>query len=617
MNPQFLIAKLAANASDTAWSQAYSTLNFYVALSVTTDTPPENPLAQTGKDTLERLQREYFSLDEKTLDSIKDAVKTTVESIDSSITYSLVLVTNNADTLYIVTAGSGSVTIKRGEKLGVIAQGKKDTVLSFSGPLQNNDLIVVQTADFASKITATVLGSLLDTLSVTEISENIAPHLHNNASGAEAAIVLLYTDPQGETPSIAAETEEDSDDELTTSETDPDQEEKTTESPHLSAPLFEDKEKQSSDKFSLSFFGSLISTIKEKRKRLLGFAIIILVVGLVGSIIVSTRQQESAQNGELISQAVTTAQSEYEEGEALEPLNRPLALEKFTKAQKILSDTKNKYPNDKSLDSVNSLLTKVEQKLSEFSAGKKVENGKKLAASSDLKLDEIQTVSIKGGTLFVTDKTNTLVTLSADGELDDTHEIEASSIFGVSANSEFAFVLTDSGVTRVNLNSGADNQLFELEEARQAIDVFGSNVYLLDSGKKMVEKYAPSSYSASNYFTVAPATTPIAMTIDGSVFVLYDNGKVGKFTRGADDGFNLTGIQGIIGKKSMIYTEEDFSSLYIVDTGNQRLLVVAKNGEVKQEFSWDIFKNATDFAVDEKNKTVYVATSKDLYSFSF
>src|SRR5690606_23946452 len=115
MNSQFLIAKLAATATDTAWSQAYSTLNFYVTISVKLDTsaenPPEESLAQIGKELLERLQREYFSLDEKTLESIKTAVSTTVDSVPPSIVYSLVLVTNNASTLYIVTAGEGAVII--------------------------------------------------------------------------------------------------------------------------------------------------------------------------------------------------------------------------------------------------------------------------------------------------------------------------------------------------------------------------------------------------------------------------------------------------------------------------------------------------------------------------
>jgi len=629
MNSQFLIAKLAATATDTAWSQAYSTLNFYVTISVKLDTSaensPEESLAQIGKELLERLQREYFSLDEKTLESIKTAVSTTVDSVPPSIVYSLVLVTNNASTLYIVTAGEGAVIIKRGEKVGAIATGKKDTVLSFSGPLKNNDLVVVQTQDFSSKIETPLLASLLDSLSVTDISENIAPHLHNDPSGAEAAIILLYTNPEAQTleeeQGNTDEAEETTDDTREKEEIEPSSTLEKEEEPstHLSAPLFEDEEKDKQSKRSLSFSGvtDFISILKKNRKQLLGLIIIVLVIGLVGSIFLQTRNKESQQNNEAIAQAVTSAQSAYEEGEALEPLNRPLALEKFTKAQETLTETKNRYPNEKGLDSLNVLLSKVEQKLSQFSSGKKVENGKKLTSASDIDIDDIRTVSIKGGNLFVTDKSHTLVTLSKDGKKDKSFTLDSSSIFDVNANSDFAFVLTNEGVTRVDLGNGSDNQLVDLDNSRQSIDVYGSNIYLLNIKDKMIEKYAPSSYNESDYLSNPLQSPPVSMTIDGSIYVLYDNGKIGKFTKGADDGFTLTGFQGTIGKKSYIYKEEDFSNLYILDTSNQRILVASSNGEVKQEFTWDIFKDAVDFSVDEKNKVIYIVTSQDLYSFSF
>lgn len=621
MNPQFLIAKLAANASDTAWSQAYSTLNFYVSLSVSSEQPTDEPLAQIGKELLERLQREYFSLDEKSLESIKQAVQTTVDSTKSDITYSLILVTNNAHTLYIVTAGEGSVAIKRNGKFGIIAQGKLNTVLSFSGPLKNHDLVVVQTSDFTKTIPASVLAQSLDSLNVTDISENLAPHLHSTASGGEAAIILLYTDPEVALSEDEDSKDQDSKEESTHKQEFPSEDSNTNdEKPKVLAadPVSDEKEETTPEKrFPLPSPTSFIATLTAKRKMLLGIVILLLIIGLIGSIFWKNREQKSAQNGEAIAQAIASAQAEYEEGEALEPLNRPLALEKYNTAQKTLVDTKNKFPNDSEIDKLNSLLTKVEQKLSEFSAGKKVENGKKLASASDLDLDEIRTVSIKGGTLFVTNKTNMLTTLTNDGKADETFETEASTIIDVSANDNFAFLLTNSGVLRVDLGSGNETELFDLDSARQLIDVFGSNVYLASASDKMVEKYAPSRYSASNYLTNKLPASPISMTIDGSVYVLYDNGKIGKFTRGADDSFNVTGLQGSIGKKSVIYTEEDFTHLYALDTGNQRLLMIAKNGEVKQEFSWDVFKNATDLAVDEANKTVYIATPSDLYSFTY
>jgi hypothetical protein len=616
MNPQFLIAKLAANATDTSWSQAYSTLNFYVALSVSSTETTTDPLAQIGKETLEKLQREYFSLDEKTLDSIKLAVENTISSVDKSLTYSLVLVTNTADTLLIITAEEGSVLIKRGDKLGVIAQGQKGSVLSFSGPLKHHDIVVVQTTDFSRKISKNVISESLNTTDVTDISENIAPLIHSGASGGEAAIILLYTDPEMDSPLPEEEENTLEKKEEIPLDEKPVESKKFEEEVNDVTPAKTDSQRSSI--FPLTPDVNLITKLKEKRKMILGLAILLLIIGLVGTLYFRSRQETSAENSVAITQALTTAQSEYDEGVALEPLNRPLAIDKFNSAQKILTDTKNKYPNDPETEQVTSLLSKVEQKLSEFSSGTKVENGEKLASSSDLELDSINSISVKGGTLFVTNKSNTLVTLSESGEIEETHELDSSTIIdATAANSEFAFVLTNSGVLRVNLKNGTENELFELDSARQAVEIYGSNIYLLNSSDNMVEKYAPSAYAATDYLTESLTKRANGLSIDGSVFVLYEDGTIEKFTRGAKDSFALSALQGKIGKKSYLYTEEDFTNVYILDTGNQRLLAVSQTGEVKQEFSWDIFKNANDFAVDEKNKIIYISTPQDIYSFTF
>jgi type II secretory pathway pseudopilin PulG len=636
MNPQFLIAKLAANATETSWSQAYSTLNFYVALSVSTSEPSDTPLAQIGKEVLEKLQREYFSLDEKSLESIKVAVENTVATI-SSVTYSLVLVTNTANTLLIITAEEGSVAIKRGEKLGIIAKGQKGSILSFSGPINHQDLIVVQTADFSQKIPSTTLASLLDSQNVTDLSENIAPHLHSEASGGEAGIILLYTNPETapESSSELAASDENEvlsespvQSDLPTDDLD-DTEEITEPKINRSAEKEEDlashetktqskEEPNKTSPFPFLPTTNFITKLKEKRKAILGILILVLLIGFIGTLFFRNRTETSAQNGEAINQALVAAQSDFDEGVALEPLNRPLALDKFTSAEKLLTDTKNKYPTDPETQQVNALLSKVEQKLSGFSSGTKVENGKKIISSSDIDLDMLQTVSIKDDVLFVTDKSTSLVTLSSSGEVEETHNIDSSTIIDSTApNGEFAFVLTSSGVVRVNLESGDTNELFELSKARQAIKIFGSNVYLLNTAENMVEKYAPSSYSATDYLTEPLTKKGTDLAIDGSVYVLSDDGNVEKFTRGTKDSFSVSALQGKIGKKAFIYTEEGFSNIYVLDTSNQRILFIAQNGEVKQEYSWEILKDAIDFAVDEENKTIYVITSKDLFQFTW
>lgn len=616
MNPQFLIEKLAANATDKAWSQAYSTLNFYVAVSVFLEQEEDKPVTQIGKELLERLQREYFSLDEKSIENIKKAVESTISTINDTVTYSLVLVTNNLDTLYIVTAGNGIVTIKRGEKYGVIAEGQHASVQSFTGPLHDKDILLVQTDDFAKKLPLSVISPFLQTTNITELSEHIAPLLHADPTGAEAAILLQYINPEAPTTTDSID-----DDTLReqTSVDDPTKDPATDEYSEESVTdlLTETPKKLPFSILNFSVLTKGLSTVRTQKKLLLGIIIIALLVFLVGSILIRNIQEKSADNTAAIEQAVSTATGEYEEGVGLEPLNRPLALEKFIAAKDLLTNIKQQYPNDGNIEKVDKLLTKVEEKLSQLSSGETVENGEITATAQDLDISEIQTVTVQGGTIIVTNKSNTLVTVTTNGDVDDSYELDTQTIIDSVSNNNFAYVLTGSGVLRVDLGNGNDNKLFELDSARQAIDIFGSNIYLLNSSDRMVEKYSPSRYQSSDYMENSLEATPVSLGIDGSIYVVLDTGKIQKYTRGVPDTYTLTGTQGSVSKNSLVFSAEEYTYVYILDRTNQRILITSKSGEVKQEFSWDIIGNAVDFSVDEGAKKIYIATPDALHSFTF
>ena len=69
MAQNILLSKIVANPTDTTWSQAYSTLNLYIVLSIRSEST-ESGIVTSGKELLEKIQREYFSLDEKSIVNI-------------------------------------------------------------------------------------------------------------------------------------------------------------------------------------------------------------------------------------------------------------------------------------------------------------------------------------------------------------------------------------------------------------------------------------------------------------------------------------------------------------------------------------------------------------------
>jgi hypothetical protein len=101
------------------------------------------------------------------------------------------------------------------------------------------------------------------------------------------------------------------------------------------------------------------------------------------------------------------------------------------------------------------------------------------------------------------------------------------------------------------------------------------------------------------------------ITIDTGIYVLTPSG-VSKFLSGKLTGFTLQTLTTPLSGNGKIYTEKDFNDLYILDPGNNRILIFDKNGNLLNTLISDSFTNLKDFQVDEKNKTMYVLNDGSL-----
>src|SRR3989344_586519 len=193
MNQDILLSKIVPNTTDTTWSQAYTTLNVYMTLSIENETS-KTPITSYGKELLEKLQREFFALDDKSLEHIKKAVSNAVKTIEPEYKYSILIGAIVSDILYIVIASVGTVIVKRDGKAGTIATGEENEIIGFSGRLSHDDIVVFETGDFAKKMPIATLQEYLSSSDVSQIAENITPLVHDESKGTEAAILLQFKD---------------------------------------------------------------------------------------------------------------------------------------------------------------------------------------------------------------------------------------------------------------------------------------------------------------------------------------------------------------------------------------------------------------------------------------
>src|SRR5437762_3402886 len=78
--PSLAFAKIVANPTASAWSQVYNAGSLFAVLSLALKEPDDRAsLATTGKKLVNNLEAEFFTLEDKSLASIKDAISKSLE----------------------------------------------------------------------------------------------------------------------------------------------------------------------------------------------------------------------------------------------------------------------------------------------------------------------------------------------------------------------------------------------------------------------------------------------------------------------------------------------------------------------------------------------------------
>ncbi len=187
-------SKVVANPTPNAWSQAYSAGKLFAALSLeSTAAEPTDDLAKIGKDIISTLESEFFTIEAKDLESIKGAVETTIARVGENVKPSFIVCYLSDNVLYLYAIGGGKAVLKRGEKIGTVLEGDTSgNVKSASGYVQDGDSIVLQTSQFQKIISTSTLASSMDKSTPDEISEELAPHIHERIEGGAAAVILVY-----------------------------------------------------------------------------------------------------------------------------------------------------------------------------------------------------------------------------------------------------------------------------------------------------------------------------------------------------------------------------------------------------------------------------------------
>jgi hypothetical protein len=594
MPAQLAFAKLTAPAKEDAWSIAYNAGSLFATIAITQEKADEKTPAEIGKSFINALEAEFFSLEEKSYNTIKTAITTALSELPKSIQTSAAFAYNKDGFVYIYALGKARLLLQRKATLGTLLTHEGDDLGGASGILQTGDILILGTRDFFTSVSSEQLNEALSLQLPSDMAESLNPGLLDKHTGSEAALFLSFT---GETQAFEP---------ITSSS---EEEKKPEEKPaHHFPSLFPHEQKNeplseitpSSDAIppsadipeadvsvTRSSLKTVLSSLFHSKFLFIGLAFLVFFI-LVGLIYFTKQNDYNKQVQAIFSENYKAAQKDFDEGESLYSLNKTLAHDDYQSAKDRLTSIQGKIkPDSPEGKQLQDLLTKVNSRLSD--------SGSVSTITATPKSDE-------------------------DSPLLAT--VEKKSPLAITEDATAFYLLNADNVTKIDKSSSKETTVIKNDDGwthAVSIAFYLGNIYILQQDGT-VFKYTPSGsgFAKTNYFQDGqkPTGTFTGMTIDGSIWLLSKDGKILKFTKGTQDSFSLSGLQTLPTNPSKIHTTVEGDMLYVLDQQNSQILLFNKSGTFSSSLVATDLKNANEFTVDEKAKTLFFLTNKKIYQIS-
>ena len=171
------------------------------------------------------------------------------------------------------------------------------------------------------------------------------------------------------------------------------------------------------------------------------------------------------------------------------------------------------------------------------------------------------------------------------------------------------------------------NQIFSLETPYPNFDfndfaIFKSNLYFLDKKAGQIVKYpylqdlkwgSPELWL--NNQTQKP-TQSNSLSIDGSIWTLNKN-SISKYSTGIFRETLGSNFFPYAENLSKVFTNTTLPYLYILESAQNRIIIINKLDEVIKQFQSEKFDNLLDFSVSTNGKTIYLLNGLKVYQIEF
>ena len=231
------------------------------------------------------------------------------------------------------------------------------------------------------------------------------------------------------------------------------------------------------------------------------------------------------------------------------------------------------------------------------------------------------TISFSGGLIYVLDKTGQRI-VSVNVSTKKSKVVAGpgvvSSPEALACYEDKVFVLEGDGIYEVD--SGNTKVISKTWSGEAFVSAFAGNMYVMDKSGNSIYRFQGNGNTFSEKQNWLALGTNVnfnsvsQMTIDGSIYALYPNSQILKFSQGSPQTFRVTSLIPEIGNIDAVYANPDNQYLYLLDKSGGRVVVTDKKGTYKSQYVDPQISSATNLVVSEADKKIILLTGDKLYS---
>lgn len=569
-----------------------------------------------GRELITRLQEEFYgNLTDKPFNALRDATQKISDEFRKNFgDIEMVAISVVDDVVYSSAIGGSGVMIFRNGSLGKILESEKEKVVSASGFPKSGDMVLLATKRFFNRIPHGVIKAALSSESPSSAVENFGPLLLGSENGDDVGLIVIKFEASSNAGTFPVSVVS-----------------KSINFPEKIGNSFKFNYKQKAQ----SFFDSLSKRIPQRKIYLkneqipeissegkkLTFTIAAILLALLAiSIGLGIRQKGVNDLKNKYEGILQQAQNEVDQAISLASVDSQKSRDLFSDSEQKLNQIRSMKIDDPKVDL---LAAKINASRAAI-LGEYIQTPQMFLdltlLSSGFKGD---TISFSGGTIFILDKGGQRI-VSVDISTKKSLVVAGPSVLSspqtLAAYETKVFVLEGDGIYEVD--SGPVKVIDKTWPGDTFIAAFAGNIYVMDKSGNQIYRYQgqnntfPVKENWLSAGTNVDFSGAVQMIVDGSIYILYPNSKILKFSQGSPQVFSLKGITPNIGRVDAIYASPENQYLYLLDRAGSRVVVTDKKGNYKAQYVDPLISSAINLVASEADKKIILLTGDKLFSMN-